>query len=374
MQNLLPINFSANVSEENIIALFKQFLEDEFEKHNLYDFDKLKSIFPQVYPELKIQKNFWLQIKNWHETIVNQNFLAPLFQQDFEEIIFHGAKNVSLHSYANKSFFQLKSIQDSDLLLSFRIMALQAGVEWNFTTPFQSFTYKLFNENCRITLLHPCLSPKGEMRCLIRKNLSLHLELEQFLSAEDQTLVKSLQQIVTNKENLLVAGATGSGKTTFVKSLISIIPKDEHVVILEDTHEIITDHFNHTHLLSDERSGNKRLIDFCAYALRLRPDRILLGEIRKDEVIPFLLSMNTGHKGMLSTVHANSSLDAIHRLALLFILYHNGGTLNFETVLKMIAQSLDYVVFIKEKKIDEIIKIQNAEGTQIFYQTIFKKP
>lgn len=366
--NIIPID----QNEEHTITLFRDFMDEEFEKRNIYLFKKLQELFIVQYPSLIITKSIWNKIQNWHNAIVEQDFLNPLLEENFEEIIFHDSHHVSLIKDGKKSFFTLQKLERKELLLSLRILALKHGEKWNYSEPFLSFSICKNNKRYRITLSHPCLSPYSEFRCLIRSQSEKLIDLQSFFDEEkSQTGIQILKDLISNKENFIVAGATGSGKTTLLKSLISYIPKEEHLVILEDTYELHTAHFNHTHLLS-MNMPKKNLLDYCAYSLRLRPERILLGEMRKDEVIPFLLSMNTGHKGMMSTIHANSCLDAIQRLGLLFTLYHNTGTVDFEMVTKLIAQSLDYVIFVDNKKIKEIIRVQNAENGQVFYQTTFK--
>lgn len=364
---------SLTTKDDDVIALYRDFLDDEFEKRNLYHYNKIKDLFLVQYPSLKVSPHLWEKIEQWHRAIVEQDFLNPLLEENFEEIIFHDAHHISLIKNHDKTFFTLQNLERKELLLSLRILALRHGEKWNYSEPFQSFSISKGKNRYRVTLTHPSISPLFEFRCLIRKAHESLPALESFYETSDgQKGISILKQLIEGKENFIVAGSTGSGKTTLLKGLIGLIPKEEHVVILEDTYELHSDHFNHTHLLS-MNLPKKNLLDYCAYALRLRPDRILLGEMRKEEVIPFLLSMNTGHKGMMSTVHANSCLDAIHRLSLLFTLYHKNGTISFQMITKLIAQSLDYVIFVDNKKIGEIIRVQNAEEGQIFYQTLFKK-
>lgn len=364
---------SPMTNDNDIVALYRDFLDDEFEKRNLYQYKKIKELFLVQYPCLKIPPLLWEKIEQWHRAIVEQDFLNPLLEENFEEIIFHDAHHISLIKNHEKTFFTLQNLERKELLLSLRILALRYGEKWNYSEPFQSFSITKGKNRYRVTLTHPSISPQFEFRCLLRKAHKDNPALENFFEKQDaQKGIAILNKLIDGKENFIVAGATGSGKTTLLKGLIALVPKEEHVVILEDTYELHSEHFNHTHLLS-MNLPKKGLLDYCAYALRLRPDRILLGEMRKEEVIPFILSMNTGHKGMMSTVHANSCLDAIHRLSLLFTLYHENGSISFQMITKLIAQSLNYVIFVDNKKIVEIIRVQNAEEGQIFYQSVFKK-
>ncbi|MEX1098909.1 MAG: ATPase, T2SS/T4P/T4SS family, partial [Bacteriovoracaceae bacterium] len=115
----------------------------------------------------------------------------------------------------------------------------------------------------------------------------------------------------------------------------------------------------------DERPDD--LKSFMSHAMRMSPERIVLGELRSGEVEPYLLAMNSGHKGVLSSIHANSALDAIHRVALLARLY-SSNPLEYELVLKLVCQNIDAVVYMENKKVKEIIEVFGSEGNQIFYE------
>ena len=114
------------------------------------------------------------------------------------------------------------------------------------------------------------------------------------------------------------------------------------------------------------------LKELCTFSLRLRPDRIILGEIRSSEILPFVLAMNTGHKGMMSTIHADSGIDAVSRMALLFVIHGENQAFSYEMALKLICKNIDVVIFLKDKKIIEIIKIIGADNGMATYDYIFK--
>ena len=107
-------------------------------------------------------------------------------------------------------------------------------------------------------------------------------------------------------------------------------------------------------------------------SLRMSPDRIVVGEMRSDEVEPFLLAMNTGHKGLLSTIHANNAVDTLHRIALMFKVY-SAKDLAFDLVLKLAATNIDAVVYLKNKKVVEIIQVFGSEQSNIFFDTLYKE-
>ncbi len=356
--------------ENNIISLYKEILKNQFEKYNAYDFQKMLTLLKFEYPTLVIDEDSYQKISEWHNIITQQKYLEVFFEQEFEEIIFHGAHDVTLIKNGCKEFYKQRNLNFDDFQLSLAIFASKNGQRWNYSDSFSSFGTKLFNSQCRVTLIHESLSPKNQTTLLIRRSFEREIELHHFCNEED--INKNLKDLVLNQENILIAGSTGSGKTSLTKALLKICPKEEHIVILEDTHELHSTHFNHTHLLAVPNDSSKNLKSYCSYALRMSPNRVILGEIRSNEVIPFVMAMNTGHKGMLSTIHANSALDAVYRLTLLFSLYQESSQIKYETILKLICQSLNYVVFVENKKIVEIIKIQNSNESQVYYQQIYQ--
>lgn len=177
--------------------------------------------------------------------------------------------------------------------------------------------------------------------------------------------------MIQNKKNILISGGTGSGKTTFLRALLNEVPESEHVIILEDTYEIFVDKINHTSMLAVAEVDKKTLKDYCSYALRMTPDRLLIGEMRSTEVVPFLLAMNTGHKGLMSTVHANSAIDAISRMALLFSLYAETKEINFSLITKLVCKNIDYVIHMEDKNIKEIIRVIGSEGETPFFEVLY---
>ncbi|MGQ0529079.1 MAG: CpaF family protein [Panacagrimonas sp.] len=166
-----------------------------------------------------------------------------------------------------------------------------------------------------IALDGPCLS--------IRKFRKSALKAEDLVSSGSvsQVAIDYLQERVRNRANLIVTGGTGSGKTTFLNLLSQWIPDKERVITVEDAAELRLEHEHVVRLetrppnLEGHRAVTAR--DLMRNALRMRPDRIIVGEIRGDEVLDMLQAMNTGHDGSMTTLHANNPRDAIHRLELL---------------------------------------------------------
>lgn len=139
-------------------------------------------------------------------------------------------------------------------------------------------------------------------------------------------LERALAMAVRARKNILVAGGTSTGKTTFLNALIAEIPADERLIFIEDTPELQLQHDNALGLLAARSElGEARVTanDLVAASLRMRPDRIILGELRGDEALAFLRAVNTGHPGSMTTVHADSPKGAIEQITLLAL---QGGT------------------------------------------------
>jgi type IV secretion system protein VirB11 len=154
-----------------------------------------------------------------------------------------------------------------------------------------------------------------------------------------------LRDGVINRRNILVSGGTSSGKTTFVNALLREVPPHERLIVIEDTPELRLVHDNAVGLIAARGAMGEAEVsaeDLLIAALRMRPDRIILGEIRGNEATTFLRSVNTGHPGSITTIHADSPERAIDQLALLVM--QTGTRMGWDDVLRYVRNSLDLVV------------------------------
>ena len=103
----------------------------------------------------------------------------------------------------------------------------------------------------------------------------------------------------------------------------------------------------------------------------MSPDRLIVGEMRSTEVVPFLLAMNTGHKGLMSTIHASSAVDALSRISLLFSLFSESNDISFALVTKLVCKNVDYVIHMEHKKIVEICKVIGSDAETPFYERLY---
>ena len=196
-----------------------------------------------------------------------------------------------------------------------------------------------------------------------------------------ESAARFLELCVLAKKNIIISGGTGSGKTTLINALSSLIPSGERIVIIEDTTEIKLDHKHIIQLQSRpanlEGKNEITIRQLVKNALRMRPDRIIIGECRSGETLDMLQAMNTGHEGSLTSVHANSPADAIRRIEVMS-LEAEGIDLPSRAIREQIASAINLIVQINRfsdgRKISAISEVveYDEETNAIIVEEIFK--
>ena len=156
---------------------------------------------------------------------------------------------------------------------------------------------------------------------------------------------ETLAEAVRQRQNILISGGTSTGKTTLLNALIKEIPQDERLIIIEDAQEIELAHQNTVGLLAARSNLREAVVtteDLLNAALRMRPDRIILGELRGPEAFTFLRAVNTGHPGSITTIHADSPERAVDQLALLIL--QSGARLSWDDVIRYVRTTIDLYV------------------------------
>ena len=167
---------------------------------------------------------------------------------------------------------------------------------------------------------------------------------------EQQDYAGFFRQAVLTRKNIVVAGATGSGKTTFMKSLVREIPAHERLVTIEDARELFIDQPNVVHLLYSKggQSASNVSAKSCMEAcLRMKPDRIILAELRGDEAFYFIRNCASGHPGSITSCHAGSAAQAWDQLALMVKASSEGAGLEFDEIKRLLRLTVDIIVHLK---------------------------
>ncbi|WP_288311489.1 CpaF family protein [uncultured Selenomonas sp.] len=235
-------------------------------------------------------------------------------------------------------------------------------------------------DGSRVNIIIPPLSLVGP--CVtIRKFSATPLTVENLISfgTMDEKMATFLRACVKARINILVSGGTGSGKTTTLNVISSFIPEGERIVTIEDAAEL---RLQQTHVVTLEArpaniegKGQITIRDLVRNALRMRPDRIIVGEVRSGEALDMLQAMNTGHDGSLTTAHANSPRDALSRLETMVLM--SGLELPVRAIREQISSAIDLILHqsrIRDgsRKITYITEVQRMEGNTITTQDIFR--
>ncbi|MBN3754254.1 CpaF family protein [Paraburkholderia sp. Tr-20389] len=192
---------------------------------------------------------------------------------------------------------------------------------------------------------------------------------------ENEALARALKALIQSRKNVLVAGGTSAGKTTFLNALVGVIPQDQRVITIEDTMELKVQVPNRVRLLSnaDTNVTTQLLVALC---LRFRPDRIIVGEVRGGEGYDLLQALNTGHDGGLASLHANNARTALSRLESLAMLgIPSGSRWELGDMRKNIADCFNYVVHFKRtgemRHISEILEIRGFRNNDYDLRRVF---
>ena len=215
------------------------------------------------------------------------------------------------------------------------------------------------------------------IRKLARVRYTLPLLIQE--GALTPSLAAFLSELITSGKTILISGGTGSGKTTLLNALTDFIPTSERIVVIEDTSElrIAKPNLLPAECQTDGHHGQVSFNDLLKAALRWRPDRIILGEVRGDEARTLLDSFNTGHAGSMATIHASSAVKALRRFGELAMRSHQQA--NRDDIAAEIADSVQYVVQVQRyangRKISEIVEVLGYDRTaKVFeFETRFNR-
>ena len=199
------------------------------------------------------------------------------------------------------------------------------------------------------------------------------------LNSIDEPTAYFLEKLVKAKYNIIISGGTGSGKTTFLNVLSEFIPKDERIITIEDAAELqIRGIANlvrlETRNANSEGKNEIGMRELIKSALRMRPDRIIIGETRGAECVELLQAMNTGHDGSISTGHANSASDMLARMEMMVLM---GMDIPLVAVQRQIASAIDIIIHLgrmkdKSRKVLEVVKVEGYKNGEFMLNSLVK--
>ncbi|MEE2652956.1 MAG: CpaF family protein [Pseudomonadota bacterium] len=290
---------------------------------------------------------------------------------DINDILINGPRRIFVERRGVLEQSSMRFLDDRHVLRVIRRMISPLGRRIDESSPIVDGRLA---DGSRINAIVPPLALDGP--CLsIRKFRKDPLTAEELLAGGSITkdALDFLSESVAKRRNILISGATGSGKTTLLNILSQYIPATERIVTIEDAAEL---QLRNSHVVrletrpeNNEGVGQVTAGEHVKKALRMRPDRSIVGESRGGEVVDMLQAMNTGHNGSMTTVHANSASDAITRLEMMVGM--SGFKGSSELILKMIGSALDMIVHIGRQSnghrcVMQICKLTNtANGLQL---------
>lgn len=293
------------------------------------------------------------------------------------EVMINGSKEIFVEK-GGKLTRLTETFESEERLLDIvqRIVAL-AGREVNQANPIVDTRLP---DGSRVNVVLPPISRKGAI-VTIRKFSKEPMTVEKLISYGSITpeIAEVLRILVKAKYNIFICGGTGCGKTTFLNAISNFIPSDERVITIEDSAELQIATVENLVSLETRNAntagiGAINIRDLIKSALRMRPDRIVVGEVRGAEALDMLQAMNTGHDGSLSTGHANSTKDMLSRLETMVLTGAEG--LPLEAVRKQIASAVDIIVHLsrlrdRSRKTMEITEVAGFENHEIVLNPLY---
>jgi len=304
--------------------------------------------------------------------------LEPLFHDhDVTDILINGPKSVYIERYGKLSLSEVKFIDDDHVMSIVQRIVGRVGRRIDETTPMVDARLP---DGSRLNAIIPPLALDGPL-VSIRRFGARRLTVDDLMTHGSITpeIVNFMAACVEGRINVLISGGTGSGKTTLLNVLSSFIPPDERVATIEDAAELQLQQPHvvrmETRPANLEGEGQVSTRDLVRNSLRMRPDRILVGECRGPEALDMLQAMNTGHEGSLTTVHANSTRDATSRLEMMVGMA--GFDLPVWTIRKQLASAIQIVVQTARliggpRKVVRVSEITGMEGDVITMHDIFE--
>ena len=362
IKKYVSMNLSlSTLSNEQLQEKVEEIAENRFFQGQYISIQQRISIVEQVYSSIR---GFGLL-----DTIISDDTIT--------EVMINGPENVFIEQNGrvtklDRQFESQRKLED----IIQRIVGL-AGREVNQANPICDTRLP---DGSRVNVVLPPIALCGPT-VTIRKFSKDPMTIEKLIryGSITQEIADKLELLVKAKYNIFICGGTGSGKTTFLNALSNYIPKDERVITIEDSAELQIEGVENlvrmeTRNANASGAGEITIRDLIKSSLRMRPERIVVGEVRGGEALDMLQAMNTGHDGSLSTGHANSTQDMLSRLETMVLQGANG--LPLEAIRQQIASALDIIIHLsrlrdKSRKTMEICEVLGYEDGKIVLNPLY---
>ena len=368
--------------EQNLVAEIKKYVTENLPLSKISDEEleerveeivtqKIGNLYCSIDQRVSIVQQVYSSIRGF-------GLLDSIISDDsITEVMINGPDNIFIeqngHLYKlEKKFESQRRLED----VIQRIVGL-AGREVNQANPICDTRLP---DGSRVNVVLPPIALCGPTMT-IRKFSKTPMTIEKLIAygSITQEIADKLELLLKAKYNIFISGGTGSGKTTFLNALSNYIPKDERVITIEDSAELqITGIDNlvslETRNANASGAGQITIRDLIKSSLRMRPERIVVGEVRGGEALDMLQAMNTGHDGSLSTGHANSTQDMLSRLETMVL--QGAAGLPLEAIRQQIASAVDIIIHLsrlrdKSRKTMEITEVVGYENGNIVLNPLY---
>ncbi len=369
--------------EQEVIAAIKKYISDNLILSQLSDEELEKQIedveerqlgsqYVSIEQKVSIAEQVFSSIRGF-------GLLDSIMKDDsITEVMINGPKDIFVEQGGKLTKLEKEFESEQKLEDIIQKIVSMAGREVNQANPIVDTRLP---DGSRVNVVLPPISLCGPI-ITIRKFSKTPMTIEKLISygSLTQEIADKLELLVKAKYNIFVCGGTGSGKTTFLNALSNYIPFDERVITIEDSAELqITSIKNlvrmETRNSNSSGIGEVTIRDLIKSSLRMRPERIVVGEVRGGEALDMLQAMNTGHDGSLSTGHANSTKDMLSRLETMVL--QGAPGLPLEAIKQQIASAVDIIIHLsrlrdKSRKTMEITEVLGFEKGEILLNPLYR--
>ena len=303
--------------------------------------------------------------------------IEPMFRDlSISDILVNGSKEIYIERGGRLTRVATSFRNDAHLMAVIDRIVSRVGRRVDESSPMVDARLP---DGSRVNAIIPPLALDGPVLSIRRFGIDLSVQKLIDGGTMNPAMASLIAGCVAARLNIMISGGTGAGKTTLLNALASFIPADQRIITIEDAAEL---RLQQEHVVrletrppNAEGEGEVKARDLVKNALRMRPDRIIVGEVRGAEAIDMLQAMNTGHEGSLTTVHANTPRDALARLETMILMA--GANLPDRAMREQISSALDVIIQVSRladgtRKITSVVEVTGMEGPVTASQEIFR--